>query len=232
MVEYNEGDLVLCEVTDIVKTTVFVKTLEGLNGSIVFSEIAPGRIRNIREYVVPKKIIVCKILSIRDNHLFLSLRRVKTDERKDMLNDYKRGLTFKSIIKKITGEDSEEIINRIKKDTSLIKLVDNAKEDKKVLEKYFNAKQIEELSKVLQSKKEKQKELKKEFLLSCTEPDGITRIKRILSIYPEITYLGSSKFQIKVKSNELKKAGSEISNILEEIEKKAKKEKCEFSVKK
>ena len=81
MKTYNEGDIILCEVKDVVKTTVFVETLDGIKGSIVFSEVAPGRIRNIRDYVVPKKIIVCKILYIASDHLFLSLRRVKDEER-------------------------------------------------------------------------------------------------------------------------------------------------------
>jgi len=49
MVEYNEGDLVLCNVTQLGKTTVFVKIEGNGEGTIVTSEIAPGRIRNLRD---------------------------------------------------------------------------------------------------------------------------------------------------------------------------------------
>ena len=54
--ELKENDLVLCAVDRIVGTIVFVK-IEGekKEGSIILSEIAPGRIRNLREYVIQKK---------------------------------------------------------------------------------------------------------------------------------------------------------------------------------
>ena len=46
----EEGQLVLCTVTKIVGTIVFVR-IEDTNfeGTITFPEIAPGRIRNIRD---------------------------------------------------------------------------------------------------------------------------------------------------------------------------------------
>ena len=106
--KYNEGDIILCRVVEIAKTTVFVETLDGIKGSIVMSEIAPGRIRNLREYVVPKKIVACKILHIRDDHVFLSLRRVKQEERKNLMELYKKELTFKSVLKKLCGEKCSE----------------------------------------------------------------------------------------------------------------------------
>jgi translation initiation factor 2 alpha subunit (eIF-2alpha) len=74
--ELEEGTVVLCTVTKIVGTSVFVK-LDDYNkeATIITSEIAPGRIRNLRDYVVPNKKIVCKILRI-DNkgQIDLSLR--------------------------------------------------------------------------------------------------------------------------------------------------------------
>ena len=57
-------------------------------------------------------------------------------------------------------------------------------------------------------------------------------IKNLLSKYPEITYLGSSLFQIKRKTIDLKKTGHEIQEALETIEKQSKKNKCEFHLKK
>ena len=74
------GDVVLCTVDRIVGTTVFVNIEGDGEGSIVFSEIAPGRIRNIRDYVVPKKKIVCKVLRISGNRMDLSFRRVTLKE--------------------------------------------------------------------------------------------------------------------------------------------------------
>ena len=63
--EFEEGDIVLCTVERIAKANVFVDIENGKGeGSIVMSEIASGRIKNLREFVVPKKKIVCKILRI------------------------------------------------------------------------------------------------------------------------------------------------------------------------
>lgn len=229
--QYKEGDIILCTVADIVKTTVFVETENGMKGSIVFSEIAPGRIRNIREYVVPKKVIVCKILSIKDRHLFLSLRRVSGKEKKEMLEEYKKERSFQGVLKKLVGEKGEGIIKEIKQTQSLTEFFDQAKENPKILEKHFNKSQIEQIAKLLVDKKEKEREIKKEFSLSCRQSDGIIRIKKMLSPYENIVYLGSSKFQVKNKSSNLKQADSQINQILETIEKQSKKEKCEFRAK-
>ncbi|GAH54399.1 unnamed protein product, partial [marine sediment metagenome] len=46
----EEGDIVLCTVDRIIGTNVFVKIEDNGEGCIVFSEVAPGRIRNIRSY--------------------------------------------------------------------------------------------------------------------------------------------------------------------------------------
>ncbi|MBI2628865.1 hypothetical protein HYW74_02185 [Candidatus Pacearchaeota archaeon] len=234
MVKYNEGDIILCEVKDVVKTTVFVETLDGMKGSIVFSEVAPGRIRNIRDYVVPKKIVACKILHIAYDHLFLSLRRVKDKEKKEALEIYKKERSLESFIKKLLGNKAGEIISKIRSENSLslVEFFESAKQNSKLSEKYFSKSEIEKLTSILTEKKEKEKEIKKEFILSCNQPDGIIRIKKMLSPHDSITYLGSSKFMIKAKSIDLKQADSKLNKILETIEKESKKEKCEFAMKK
>ena len=89
MAELEQGDVVLCTVEKINGTIVFVN-IDDLNkqGSIILSEIAPGRIRNLRDYVVPKKKIVCKVLRETDRgDLHLSLRRVtqKEQDRKSVV---------------------------------------------------------------------------------------------------------------------------------------------------
>ena len=84
--QLEEGQIVLCTVEKIVGTTVFVKIQEDGEGTLITSEISPGRIRNLRDYVVPGKKIVCKILHIRGNRIHLSLRRVKQNEKKELLD--------------------------------------------------------------------------------------------------------------------------------------------------
>src|SRR3989338_5378317 len=113
------GDLVLCTVEKIEGTTVFVKINVGLGakeieGSISFSEIAPGRIRNIRDYVFPKKRIVCKILRITPKgNIELSLRRVTQKETKETTERYSQENSYVKIIKSVVGEKSDEVIKKI-----------------------------------------------------------------------------------------------------------------------
>ena len=81
-----EGEIVLCTVEKIIGTTVFVKIEGNGEGTIVTSEISPGRIRNLRDYVIPGKKIVCKIIRVREGAINLSLRRVKPSEKKELLD--------------------------------------------------------------------------------------------------------------------------------------------------
>src|SRR3989344_4876424 len=86
--ELEIGENILCTVERIEGTVVFVSLDNRKEGSIVVSEIAPGRIRNLRDYVVPKKKIVCKILRISDRgNVELSLRRVSAKERKEVMDN-------------------------------------------------------------------------------------------------------------------------------------------------
>ncbi|MFA5992425.1 MAG: hypothetical protein WC796_01820 [Candidatus Pacearchaeota archaeon] len=230
--QYKEGDLVLCIVRDVVKTTVFVETEDKIPGSINFSEVAPGRIRNIRDYVVPNKIIVCKILDASQNHLFLSIRRVKGKEKEELLSQYKKVKSIESFIKKVLIEKGEKIIETIRENENIMEFFEEAKQKTELLEKYFTKEEIEKIKPIFKEKKEKEVDIKKGFNLSCKESDGILRIKRILSSYEGINYLGSSAFMIKIKSNNPKQTTSLINQMIEQIEKQAKKEKCEFSTKK
>ena len=64
--QIEEGQIVLCTVDKIVGTTVFVKIEDNGEGTITTSEISPGRIRNLRKYVIPGKKIVCKVLNTKN----------------------------------------------------------------------------------------------------------------------------------------------------------------------
>src|SRR3989338_2887568 len=90
----EEGDIVLCTVKDITHNSIFVVLDEynGVEGMIHISEISPGRIRNIRDYVKEGKKIVCKILRVNQekNYLELSLRRVNQMQRIVKNNEYKQ----------------------------------------------------------------------------------------------------------------------------------------------
>src|SRR3989344_2343925 len=101
--KFEEGEIVICTVDRIVGTVVFVKIDGNGEGGIILSEIAAGRIRNLRDYVVPQKRIVCKVLRVSGDRVDLSLRRVTQKERKEIVERDKQEKSYKSILKSILG---------------------------------------------------------------------------------------------------------------------------------
>src|SRR3990167_7332184 len=127
---FEEGDVVFCTVDRIVGTNVFVKISEKdkeVEGCIVMSEIAPGRIRNIRDYVVPKKKIVCKVLRVSGNHIDLSLRRVTQKEQKELKEKNKQEKSFVSILNTVLKGKSESVLEKISKKGSVSDFLQRSK---------------------------------------------------------------------------------------------------------
>ncbi|MFZ5955668.1 MAG: hypothetical protein ACOYT4_04535 [Nanoarchaeota archaeon] len=227
----EEGDLVLCTVEKIEGTSVFVRLPSGETGTIMTSEIAPGRIRNIRDYVIPNKKIVCKVLRAIGEHIDLSLRRVTSKEKKEILEKFKQEQIAKSVFHQILKEKAEKIEGLILKDfQSLSEFMLKAKENKGLIQKYIPTEFYDQIEKITQ-KKQKQIEAKKILKLKCLEDNGIVRIKKILSVEngnAEIIYLSAGKFQITIKDENYKEANRKMEMILEKIEKTAKQNSCEF----
>jgi len=234
--ELEVGDVVLCTVERIEKTIVFVK-IEGagkfLEGSIIMSEIAPGRIRNIRDYVVPKKKIVCKVLRISGNRIDLSLRRVTQKEKKEVMEEYNQEKSYISILKSILGEkETNKVIKEIQKQDKIYDFFEEAKENPKKLEKLIGKKNSEKALSILKIQKKKRAILKKEFSLKTSAPQGLKLIKDILDIKDaEIKYISAGKYSIKTESDDIKEADNKLGKILDELSEKAKKHKMSFQVK-
>ncbi|MFA7707322.1 MAG: hypothetical protein WCX73_00040 [Candidatus Pacearchaeota archaeon] len=238
MEELEEGQIVSCTVGNIVGTTVFVKIQDNVEGTITTSEIAPGRIRNLRDYVVPGKSIVCKILSIRNGRIQLSLRRVKQNEKKELLDKIKKEKNYNAILKTVLGkEKAEEIIEKIVQEQSLFDFFKDAKEQQQSLEKLIPKKDAEKIIQILDSKKDKAKEIKQIFNLSSKAEDGIKRIKEIIQTTTknskaEISYIAAGKYRILISGEDFKEIKTELNRIMGEIEIKAKKQGCEFILEK
>src|SRR3989304_730480 len=219
--ELEVGDVVLCTVDRIVGTVVFVK-IHGLEkeieGSIVMSEIAPGRIRNIRDYVVPKKKIACKVLRIATNgHIDLSLRRVSKKESEEVKKKAENEQSYAKILRGIMKEEADRAIEKIRENGSLYDFLENAK---KILD-------------ILKAQKKKKSIVKKEINLSSTNPDGVNDIKQVFNGIKnaKIKYISGGRYTLETESDDVKIADSELRKILEEIEKRAKNRKIFFSIK-
>jgi len=235
----EEGQIVQCTVEKIIGTIVFV-SIDGYNeeGTITSTEISPGRIRNLREYVIPGKKIVCKILSIKNGKFYLSLRRVTQSARKELLDKISREKSVSAILKTVLGkEKSEKVIEKITKDYNLIDFFEDAKNDSSIIKEYLSKEEAEKIIKIIESKKDKNKEIRQIFNLSTKSSNGIITIKKILLDLSKkynctISYIAAGKYRILFKGEDFKILKAENNKFTEEIEKTSKKNNCEFSIQK
>lgn len=228
----EEGDIVLCTVERIEGTNVFVNIDGDGEGSIMTSEIAAGRIRNIRDYVIPKKKIVCKVLRVFGNRIDLSLRRVTQKEQKKILEQYKLERSYINILKTILGDKAEATIKKILEEKKLYDFFEEAKRSPEILESFMNKEHAKKLSDILNAQKQKKFEIKKEIMLNTMKSNGLELIKAILGSIKnsEIKYIGAGHYSIITESSDIKKADAILRDIISGIEKNAKKSGVEFSI--
>jgi len=227
------GDVVLCTVDRIEKTLVFVKIKGNGEGSIVLSEVAPGRIRNLRDYVVPKKTIVCKVLRISKDRIDLSLRRVTQKERKEVLEQDKKEKSYKAILKKILGETSEKTIKEIEKKENIYDFLEEAKEKPKELEKITGKENSQKILEIIKIQKKKKTILKKEIHATTIKPHGLNLIKKIFDLFKgfNVKYISAGKYSLEKETDDLKKTDKELKEKINSAIKESKKLDIEFSVK-
>ena len=229
----EENDLVLCKVEKVTNTITFVRLPNGKQGTLISSEIAPGRIKFMRQYVVPNKQIVCKILEIRGDNIHLSLRRVNSKEKKEVMQKFKQEQATNVAFKQILGEKSEQIKEKILKDfTTLAEFIEAAKNDNDLITKYIPISNLESIKKLTEKKRENL-ELKQNIQLKCLEDDGIKKIKDLFDLDNEnlsVTYLTAGQFKLKLIVDDFKQGKKIMTDILEKIGGKAKKNNCEFFV--
>lgn len=227
------GDLVLCTVEKIERTVVFVKIEGNDEGSIIMSEIAPGRIRNVRNYVVLRKKIVCKVLRIsQSGNIELSLRRVTPKEKKEIIEQYKQEKSYINMVKSVLGEKADKAIKEISKDERIFEFFKEIKENPKKLDKIFEKKDSKKILEILSLQKQKIAIIKKEINLKSFNSNGLEEIKSILNNIKnaEIKYISAGRYSIKTESENLKKTDKMLKEITNEIEKKAKKLGTEFNI--
>lgn len=225
------GDVVMCTVDRIVGTVVFVKIDNNGTGSIVLSEVAPGRIRNLRDYIVPKKRIICKVLRVTENNVDLSLRRVTPKEQKEIKEQYSLEKSYHSILTTFLKEKANQIIEKINQTSSLYEFFEKSKESPEELEKLIGKENSSKILSALKNQKTKKREIKREFKLSSNNPNGLTQIKNILEPIKEvkIKYISAGRYFLTIEGADPKKTENSIKEILEKIEKQAKENSLEFS---
>lgn len=240
---YEEGDIVIGTVDRLIGTSVFVKLDSEIEGVINFSEVAPGRIRNIRDYVNPGQRIVVKIMRIdqENKRADLSLRRVNQKEKKECLENERKEKELSTLLKIVTKNDEKttKVFNDIKSKETIFDFFENflKKNEKDLLSEFrsfgLNDNESKELFSMLKDKiKEKKVNVKKEFSLHCEAENGIEKIKKVMAIKnADIRYLGAPHYMINLEDKDYKEANKKMKEILDEITKRAKSEGCVLEIK-
>lgn len=231
----GEGDLVLCTVKKVLYHSVFVELDEyqGLEGFIHISEIAPGRIRNIRDYVKEGKKIVCKVLKINKEkgNIDVSLRRVSVQMRNKKNTEDKQEQKAGKILDTLAKECNTSVDN-IYKDIgeSLIenygsiyegfqKILLNGEQELKSLKS--DEKLKKKLFKIIKDRiKPVEVSLNGVLTMSSYSSNGIDEVKQtLLDLIKEnndykikIQYISAPKYKILISASNYKKAekGAEI----------------------
>lgn len=109
----EENEILLCTIKKVLPNSVFVDLdeYENKEGLIHISEISPGRIRNIRDFVKEGKKIVCKVLKIKREigHIDLSLRRVNQAQRINKNEEYKQEHRAEKILELLAKQNNDDL---------------------------------------------------------------------------------------------------------------------------
>lgn len=249
--EINE--IVLCKVTKIYGNTTFVHLPEyEKEGVLTISEIAPGRIRNLREHVVEEKEIVCKVLRVdaKLNRIDVSLRRVPIQVMKEKLEVIKK----EEYSDRIYGDVAKEL--NITKDELFEKTYEPIFEDYETVfealyEIMLDNTKVEMFTNLSDAEKQifvkaindriKPEEVifREKFTLISTDSEGAELIKSTIknSLEPlnykkfEIVYLAAGKFGITIKHEDMRSADKLFKVFKENLIKESKKNSLILEIK-
>ena len=245
----EENAIVLCTVKKILFHSIFVELdeYEYQEGMIHISEIAPGRIRNIRDYVTEAKKLVVQVLRVdkERKQVDLSLRRVPLSLKNKKNEEYRQEVKSEKLLEYIGKELKLDLKGVYLKFG--YKLIDHfgllgiAFNDisvhgtEAIKELNFPQKEAEVLVKIIQDKIKPLEVLVHETIsLQSFSNNGIEDIKAALQegekyakkneIKISIVYISAPKYRVEVSSNDYKTGEDELANvnkvIVEEIKKR------------
>lgn len=231
-VGYPEEDyLVLCTVTNIQFHSVFVSLDEfkDRSGMIHISEVAPGRIRNIRDFVKEGKKVVCKVLQVNKEkgHIDLSLRRVNEAQKRQKLNEIKQEQLAEKIVEQVAKQkmvEAQKVIDVLlknKKYLTLFSVFEAVSVGEFSLDKLgLDSSVAESLTDMIKQRmKPAEVEISGTLKLMSYASNGIELVREVLLKAKkqgvEVYYLGGGASRVGVKSDDYKKAERILKSAVE-----------------
>ncbi len=236
------GEVVICTVKKILYHSVFVSIddYESKDGMVHISEIAAGRIRNLRDYVKEGKRIVCKVLDInrQTGNIDLSLRRVSTSAMIEKLNEIKQeekaeklletvGREFKTDLKTMYTQVALKALQKHENLSTFFQTM--VAKGKTVVEELDIPKNYKDALYKIAIDKIKPTEVKISGILNLQTyaEDGIKSLKKVLSEIEKegvkVQYLGAPKYKVEIVSKDYKTAETLLKAIIDKALEQSKK---------
>jgi translation initiation factor 2 subunit 1 len=249
--EVNE--IVKCTVIKIYGNTTFVRLDEyEKEGVLTIAEIAPGRIRNLRDHVTENKVIICKVLRVdeKNKRVDISLRRVPIPVMKDKLEELKKEEFAEKLYTDISKElkiTNDELFEKTYEPIfeeyetvfeSLYEIMlDNTKV--KMFTKLSSSEQ-ESFARLINEKiKPEEVVFKEKFKVHSLAQDGVVRVKEALKksrdsiAYEkvEIQYLAAGTYSIVIKHDDMRSASKLFTIFKTNLEEQAKEQNLQVQIK-
>ena len=231
-------EIVLCKVSKIYPNSVFVDLIEyGKSGIIHISEVSPGRIRNLRDYVSVGRQIVCKVLrmDLDKGHIDLSLRRVNSNQRREKLDEVKQEIKSEQLIKNISKKlgmkfDAlyKDVSIKIFKEYSHLHLCfrDIVDDEVDLIKLGVDKKIATEINEAVIDKfKPKKITIEGEISLKTYVSDGVDKVKKTLIAVEKVSktvslfYLGAGTYKLIIEDVEYKPAEKNLKKIQDILQK-------------
>ncbi|MBW2990359.1 translation initiation factor IF-2 subunit alpha [Candidatus Woesearchaeota archaeon] len=232
----EEGELVFCTVSKIQYHAVTVNLDEyEKQGLIHISEVSPGRIRNIRDYVTEGKKVVCKVIRITEErgHIDLSLRRVNDSQRRSKTEAIKQEQKAEKILsilaerlKKKPAELYQEIAPLIMENYLwLYQAFEDVVENNASLEELgINKEVAKKLEELIREKiKPKQVQIIIKVSINSYDENGLEIVKQAFEIAKKvekevkINYLGGGTYRMVITAKDYKKAEAVLKEIQDKM---------------
>ena len=245
----EEGEIVFCTVTKIQYHAVTVHLDEyDKQGLIPISEVSPGRIRNIREFVEEGKKVVCKVIKVDSDRaqIDVSLRRVNESQKRAKADSIKQEQKAEKILASL-AEKLKKPFEEIYSQTAPKILAqypytyiafDELVEKSEGLDKFgIDKALVRELEAIIKDKiKPKQVSIVEKVTIKTYHEDGLGLLKEAFAKAKEadpdlsVSYLGGGSYRMQITEKDFKKAEAILSNVEENMRKALlKKGTIEFS---
>jgi translation initiation factor 2 alpha subunit (eIF-2alpha) len=147
------------------------------------------------------------------------------------MQSFKQSQATNVAFKQILGEEEKDVKDKILKDfDDLADFISAARNDESLIPKYIPKDKQSAITTVAE-KKRKNEELKQNIKIKCLEDDGVKKIKAIFEFDDQnisVNYISAGNFKLKLTVEDFKQGKKRMTEIIEELEKRAKENNCEF----